>query len=284
MPYFSARNKYDPQIPTSPVVEDAPKLVRMEYWSHVLEPLTYIDQDARYTRGTGVLGRKQLLEALCILLHIEPSDNMHDSWFCTDELKSLVMDAPWYQFYDIVEAVAEELKNTSNEQYIEYIQKVNQAFENNLVVWKLTLEGTLERFTLPELKEKSMEVEQVLEAAFPAALQHLRKAKGFVINLPLDPENAIKEAVSAVESYGRSLYPNASTLGDVIKELKRTPFPVLILAMIEKFYAFTSSAPGVRHGSSISSTIGLADADFCLYVSIAFIDYLHKLHEKASQE
>jgi hypothetical protein len=97
---------------------------------------------------------------------------------------------------------------------------------------------------------------------------------------PLDPENAIKEATSAVESYGRTLYPKANTLGDVIKELRRTPFPNMILVMMEKFYAFASSEPGIRHGGTISSGIGLADADFCLYVSIAFIDYLHKLHNK----
>jgi len=277
---FSKRNKFDPQIPQAPVVEDAPKLLRLEYWSRILEPLTYIDKDTRYSKNTGVLGRKKLLEDLCIMLHIEPTDNMSDSWFCTDELKGLIMDTPWYQFYDLVEGVAKELELLGNAHSIDYRNGVNETFENNMVVWRLNDKGILERVVLQDLQEKAMAVENILEQGFPATLQHLRKAKGFVTNLPLDPENAIKEAVSAVESYGRFLYPKSSTFGEVIKELRKTPFPSLILVMMEKFYAFASSEPGVRHGSSISSTIGLADADFCLYVSIAFVDYLHKLHNK----
>jgi len=282
MDTFSKRNQFDPQIPKSPVIEDAPKLLRIEYWERVLNPITYIDNDSRYSQNNGLLGIKDLLVNLCILTHTEPNENMNDSWFCNDELKSLVMDSPWYHFYDVVEYVAGRLLSDfifSEKDFASYREKTNNAFDNNVIVWRLNAKGTLERGKLDDLQDKMNKTENILQQGFPAALQHLKKAQRFITNRPLDPENAIKEAVSSVESYGRVLYPNASTLGDVIKELKKKPFPILILNMMEKFYAFASSEPGVRHGGAISSRIGLADGDFCLYVSVAFIDYLHKLHE-----
>ena len=286
METFSKRNNFDPRVPKQLISEDAPKLLRLGYWKQILEPLTYIDNDSRYSADGGVIGRKELCEDLCLLLHEEPNDNMSDSWYCTDELRSLVMNSAWYSFYDIIEHVAKKLIAYDNRSYVSephfqsYREAVNKQFEYNYIVWRLNNEGVLQREALPELQEGIQEAEEILEVGFPAALQHLRKARRFVTDRPLDPENAIKEAISAVESYGRVLYPDTSTLGDVLKDLRKTPFPALMISMIEKFYAFASAAPGVRHGSSISSQLGLADADFCLYVSTAFIEYLHKLHNK----
>ncbi len=282
MALFSKRNQFDPRIAKSPVTEDAPKILRLAYWKRILEPLTYIDQDSRYERAeTAIFGRKKLLEDLCVSLYIEPNDSMNDSWGCTDELKSIVIDTPWYQFYDVAERVGQILLESEGMIYFSpYRDNVNTLFEDHLVVWRLNDEGILLRIGLDDLQNKIEQVETVLLEGFPAALEHLRKARCFVSNRPLDPENAIKEAVSAVESYGRTLYPAASTLGDVIKEIRKTAFPKLLLSMMEKFYAFASAAPGVRHGGTTSSQIGLADADFCLYVSIAFIDYVHKLNNR----
>lgn len=278
---FSKRNKFDPRVPKAPIVEEAPKILRLGYWRQILEPRTYIDKDTRYERAdTEILGRKQLLEDLCLAIHSEPNTNMQDSWFCTDELQEMVMGSPWFSFYDVVECVGRKLLDENADLFASYRDDVNQLFEDNLVVWKLDNNGSLLRTGIEDLQKKTEEVSDILQAGFPNALHHLIKAKRFLTARPLDPENAIKEAVSTVESYGRTLYPKAATLGDVIKELRKTPFPALILSMMEKFYAFASAEPGVRHGSSVSSQIGLADADFCLYVSVAFIDYLHKLQNK----
>jgi hypothetical protein len=282
MDSFSKRNKFDPKIPTSPIVESAPRILRLEYWKRVLEPLTYIDMDTRYEReDNALLGRKKLLEELCVLLHVDPNDQMNDSWFCTDELKGLIMDVPWYHFYDIVEYIGKIiLKSQGLSFFFGHQEVVNEILNNNFVVWELKNDSMLLRTALPELEEKNEDLEEMLQEGFPSALANLRKAKRFLTQRPLDPENAIKEAVSAVESYGRTLYPKTSTLGDVIKELRKTPFPDLLLTMMEKFYAFTSSEPGIRHGSAVSSRTDLADADFSWYISLAFMDYLHKLHQK----
>lgn len=283
MDIFSKRNQFDPEVPKSPVVEDAPRVLRLEYWTKVLKPLTYIDGDSRYQKpDSAILGEKALLEDLCILFHVEPDANMSDSWVCTAELENMVKSSEWYRFYDIIEAVGTKiLRKVGLTSFSTYRDSVNQTLANNIIAWRLNAEGVLSRTGLEELEGKNKEIEDILQAGFPMTLQHLRKARRFVTSRPLDPENAIKESVSAVGSCGRVLYPNATTLGDVVKELrKRGNFPNLILSMMEKFYAFASAEPGVRHGAKASSTVSLIDADFCLYVSIAFTDYLHKLHGK----
>lgn len=289
MEIFSRRHQYDPQIPRDPVIKDAPKVLRLEYYKKVLILLTYIDGDSRYSRDKRPLGIKELCEELCLLFHEEPSDNLWDSWFCTEELKGLIMSSPWYHFFDAIEYIGQKLIKIEQDESLDlnpklsfgfYKEITNGVLANNFVVWRINNSGVLEREIPKELQKDLRQIEKILETNFSVALSHIRKARRFVLNRPLDPENAIKEAISAVESYGRALYPGTSTLGDVVKKLRKTPFSPLMVIIIEKFYAFASSEPGVRHGGTVSSRISLADADFCLYVAVALIGYLNKLHSK----
>src|SRR5262249_52766935 len=115
----------------------------------------------------------------------------------------------------------------------------------------------------------------LLFGKFEPARVHYRKACRYVLQHPADPENAIKEVVSAVESVGRELHPGTATLGDVIKQMKKTrALPALLISMMEKFYAYASDEPAVRHGSSVGSSVQMADAEFCLHVGGAFLRYL----------
>jgi len=91
----------------------------------------------------------------------------------------------------------------------------------------------------------------------------------------IDPENSIKEIVSTVESIGRVLYPKASTLGDVVKEMRReNVLPQHLVSVIEKFYSYANAEPAVRHGAPVPSKVVLDDAEFCLHLGAALISYL----------
>jgi hypothetical protein len=91
---------------------------------------------------------------------------------------------------------------------------------------------------------------------FSPAAKHYQKSIDFIHSRPIDPENAIKEIVSAVESVGRTIYPSAKTLGDVIKEMRgEQVFPQMLLGMMEKFWVYANSQPAVRHGASTPSTV-----------------------------
>ncbi|HED4205922.1 TPA: hypothetical protein R4288_005104, partial [Enterobacter cloacae subsp. cloacae] len=82
-----------------------------------------------------------------------------------------------------------------------------------------------------------------------------------------DPENSIKESISAIESMCRTYYSAASTLGEVLKLMrKENTISPMLLTVIEKFYAYTNAEPAVRHGSNKVSSV-----EFVLHISAAFI-------------
>lgn len=125
------------------------------------------------------------------------------------------------------------------------------------------------------------ELTNALADRFEAARIHLAKARRFLSERPLDPENAIKEVTSALESVGRTIYPKASTLGKVPKEMRKAGFPPLMAELIERFWAFASAEPGVRHGGIDVPQADLDDADFCLYVGTALMKYLIDVTEQS---
>ena len=132
-----------------------------------------------------------------------------------------------------------------------------------------------------ELIKPVEELANTLADRFEAGRIHLIKARRFLSERPLDPENSIKEVVSGLESVGRAIYPRTSTLGDVTKELRKSGFPPPMAQLIEKFWAFASSEPGVRHGGVEPPEITLNDADFCLYVGTALMQYLIRVSENS---
>jgi len=288
---FSKRYGYDPEMPTEPVVEDAPGVVRFAFLKGILDDLTFIDRDPRYPDGQNrPLGVKAVGEQLCVLFRQEPDSSLDDSWSCWDTLQSLVRGCEWYHFYDAVERIGELIQEAERQYgqreidwdggwagrfgFQAYRANVNELFADHGVVWRLSPESHLER-EMPEPLAKAIEtVEEALAAGFEPASVAFNKARQFLTTRPLDPENAIKEIVSSVESVGRSMYPGTATLGDVCKEMRRAGSPPLMVTFIEKFYAFASAEPGVRHGGSTTPKVELADADFCLHVGTALIRYL----------
>jgi len=165
-----------------------------------------------------------------------------------------------------------------------YRAKVNDLFAEHSVVWRLNKESQLEREMPEELVQALEAVQESLGATLEPAAMAFKKARRFLTGRPLDPENAIKEIVSAVESVGRSLYPGATTLGDVVRAMRRTDFPPLMATVIDKFWAFASAEPGVRHGGTTTPRVELADADFCLHLGTALIRYLLEVCGRQAEE
>jgi hypothetical protein len=155
-----------------------------------------------------------------------------------------------------------------------YRGNVNELFADHRVTWRLNAESRLERDLPGPLSEAVESVQEALAAGFEPASVAFNKARRFLTGRPLDPENAIKEIVSSVESVGRSMYPGTTTLGDVAKRMRKAGYPSLLVDLIEKFWGFASAEPGVRHGGPTTSEVQLADADFCLHIGTALIRYM----------
>ena len=253
----------------------------------MLNDLWHIDMDTRHSNEEGrPLGVKRLHEKFCSTIRVETEETFYDSWYAGDELAGHLKGCEWYQFYDFVELVARELK-TAEERHVfdtdwlerfgfeNYRRKVNDLFVQERIGWRLNGRGELVR-ELPAVLQKRVEAaEQRLVDEYSPAREHYRKAHKFLVERPADPENTIKEIVSAVESVARVAFPRASTLGDALKEMRKAnEAPRGLISVVEKFYAFASAEPAVRHGAPVSSSIQLLDAELAFHIGIALIRYL----------
>jgi hypothetical protein len=107
------------------------------------------------------------------------------------------------------------------------------------------------------------------DSRLESARKHFNKGLRYFQHLSHpDPENAVKEAVCAVEATARALFPNAGgkTLGDIVKSLTRNEagkLPKALAITFQGLYGFRSSGEGVAHGGA---TGGAASQDLAKYV------------------
>lgn len=113
-----------------------------------------------------------------------------------------------------------------------------------------------------------------------SARKHYDKALGFFRN-PSKPdfENAVKEAVCAVEAAGKALFPEAkaATLGDLTKWFssnKDAPIPKALVQTISGIYAYRSGGDGVGHGGSVGGVATAEVAEYVLAVCASQVIYL----------
>lgn len=287
MPKFSSRYKYDPRIPKQPILEDAPEILRIAYLNSILEPLTY--SESWQLEAGRPLAAISLSKQFCGLARMEVPKfpNFTSPW---DDLKGLVKEGEWFNFYDFVELVGKALlveqRGSNSESWLAefgfdvYRHKVNDLFAEDRIGWRLDESSELVREIPKSLSDRLGATSARLVGDFAPGREHYLKAVRYVLGRPLDPENSIKEITSAVESVGRVFYPNAQTLGDVAKAMRsKGSWPPALIAMIEKFYGYASSEPAVRHGAPVSSRVRLADAEFCLHVGVALIRYILEKHD-----
>jgi hypothetical protein len=286
VPKFSSRFKYDPRVQEI-VLEDAPDSLRVAYLNSILEPLVY--QHGSSNDDGRPLEVNKMPRQFCAIAREElPEFSSYTSVF--DDLKTLVKGAPWFNFYDFVEhigkALIEEQRHVQSSEWLSrfgfdtYRKNVNDLFDEDRIGWRLDESSELVREIPKPLSSRLERGSAMLTGNFAPARRHYLKALRYVSSHPLDPENAIKEITSAVESVGRVFYANAATLGDVVKEMRREgSWPTALIAMIEKFYVYASSEPAVRHGAPVSSSVVLADAEFSLHVGVAIIRYILEKHD-----
>lgn len=120
---------------------------------------------------------------------------------------------------------------------------------------------------------------------------HYSKALSFFSNRKQpDYANTVKEAVCAVESAGKDLFPQAkaSTLGDLINWLKNKnnniAIPPALINTLSSIYALRNSGKEVAHGSASGGEITAAIAEYILSVSASTIIYFVDLANSLETE
>lgn len=291
MSRFSKKYRYDEKVGQE-IIEDFPEWSRIAYISDILENLLYVDQDSRYKNEEGrPIGIKYIHKKFLRIQRAQMEVEDYDSWYCQDRLFDHLKAAPWYYLFDFVELIATELKDKEDNYLFEeeklkvygfkaYQKKINMIFKEDNFVWLLSDKGGISR-NIPEVLNKTVnKTESKLTDKFEPARNHYKKSIQYIFSFPMDPENGIKEIICAIESVGRTIYPKSSTLGQVIKELKKEDnVPKRLVDVIDKLYVFANATPAIRHGSNQSSGLVVDDAEFVFYTGVSLIRYLMKINE-----
>jgi hypothetical protein len=137
-------------------------------------------------------------------------------------------------------------------------------------------EGLVQRRGRKHTVERVSKAEVVMgDARLSASRKHYDKALQF-FRAPskADYENAVKEAVCAVEAAGKALFPDskAATLGDLIKWLVNqddVQLPRVLSQTLTGLYGFLSEGIGVGHGGASG---GLVTAEIAASQIILLVD------------
>jgi hypothetical protein len=121
-------------------------------------------------------------------------------------------------------------------------------------------------------------IEQAVSRSGPyaAATEHIRAAVALFSKKPEpDYRNAIKEAISAVESTVRILTGDQkATLGDALGKLNASkPLHPAFRQAMDKLYGYTSDEGGIRHSLIDLSKVDEADAKFMIVTCSAFVNF-----------
>jgi len=293
--YFSTREGHQSFIPDRIVFDDAPQSFRFAYFEDILFEYSYVEDD-RWRRDGKPVGLKTLYRKLCRLLHMETDDVYFDSFYTTGLMREWIKDIEWFVFFDVLELVGEEITSAfldmeeyginaydvdsvfwiaTSYKFHNYMKAVNVILKKYNIGWRINEESRLERTDDSNLREKVLEVQKNVDDKYSQAKMHLEKAERFAFQRPLDPENSIKESICAIESIGKTIFPKCSTLGDIIKELKKQSNVPMLTSIIDKFWKFSNATPDVRHGGTKDSNLAIYDAEFCLHVGTALVKYLN---------
>jgi hypothetical protein len=152
-------------------------------------------------------------------------------------------------------------------------------------------EGVVQRRGRRHTVERISRAEVVLgDPRLGAARKHYEKALQFFRDPSMpDHENAVKEAVCAVEAAGKALFPEAkaATLGDLAKWLTGSDtalLPKTLGQTLVGLYGFRSGGDGVGHGGTSGGVATAEVAEYALAVAASQIILLVDISNAQEQD
>ncbi len=234
---FSQRHGYGQREPVQPselIREDAPESVRLGFLSTVEKRLT-----------------PQELRALaCKVMRVRPDPN-YWNWHrrypsIWEEAQALVHAAPWYQFYDIVEAAVQARTGFERQSVV---SALNALFAEENLAWHLADDKVELRTGEASEAVVAHALQGLAEAGRPTAAAELRKAVGALSQRP-DPDtrDAVRCALGAMEAVARDITGDRSaTLGEILKTHRSSGglLPPPLMQAFEKAWGYASNV--ARH-------------------------------------
>lgn len=183
-------------------------------------------------------------------------------------------DCEWYEVYDLLEFLAEELPDESSQGLVGY---ANEMLEREKSAYRFVGRQIAEITSEQEIKA----VEAALAESQPLGVvrSHLERSLQLYKERPEpDYRNSVKESISAVESLACLIAeaPNA-TLGQALDRIERHTRVEMHGALKRAFdvlYGYTSDEDGIRHKMLEEGNVGRAEALYMLVACSAFVSYL----------
>jgi hypothetical protein len=284
LPPFSARNRRKKEW----IEEDFPASARTGLL-HLLNDAV----DRNYLSGWSVVAKELRRIARAAPRHYDrtsvPSikEALHDAEAYLDELD-------WERVYDFCERLYghlaqgtvywqnnEEVAITKAQLQLFFAEEIQRLFEEEGLGYEFR-DGLVQRrgkrHTINQInKAEGALADQRLEAArkhFSKSLRYFRDRE------KPDHENAVKEAVCAVEAAAKELFPDvkATTLGDFIKSATGSDLlPKTIGQTFSGLYAFRNSGEGVSHGAASGGAVTPELSEYVLGVAASQIVLLADL-------
>jgi hypothetical protein len=192
-------------------------------------------------------------------------------WFFARERK-------WFEPYNFVDYCVRHREHIcpNLDQASEFVPRLNAVLEEHNSGYRV-LNGVL----IPITNET--ELQAVHDAAtlpgdrLAGVREHISTAVTFSQRPEPDYRNSIKESISALEGLAQVLAgKDGATLPDALKLLEKvSPMHPALRSALEKLYAYTSDADGIRHAlSDEGSSASFDDAKFMLVLCSALVNYL----------
>jgi hypothetical protein len=266
MKSFSERLGYVKPV----VIDEAPSWLRNGYANAVLEEFLEFES---FT-SQRVLVIRDLIEEVAVVTQRDVDRNYFNTYVAQKILEQILLDLTWSQFYEVVELVFTRLCYVSRAVAVLYQKKLNGYFEKGKVAWQMTSQGNLVRTLPPDITALETKLQSDDDLGEASKL-HLRKARKFLDEKPCDATNAVKESISAIESFARNQPDGGKTLGSTLNNWKRNGrnIPPLLISTVEKLYAFANDEAGVRHGNPKRESLMRDDAEFVYLTSLAILRY-----------
>lgn len=212
---------------------------------------------------------RDILQTAWISFLKQPLDKQSQKDGGLAELRAHFFGKPWNEAYDFIEFMLEHAMLFQ----AALVQECNAVLERENAGYRI-----IGQEITPITNTAEMET---VETAFHSGLAgvdiHIKRAVELLSDRKApDYRNAIKEAVSAVESACRVVSKDEkATLGQALTRIsdENAIHPALKKAF-SALYGYTSDKGGIRHSLLEESTVTFTDAKFMVIACSAFVNYL----------
>ncbi len=197
--------------------------------------------------------------------------------FLTEEVKERFFRLEWNRIYDFLELIARE---TPSEYSKHFCERINKVLKENFSPYRF-LECDNVLLIVPIISDMELEaLERAINKTkkkFIPVHEHLKKSIQHLSNRENpDYENAVKEAVSALESLANLILgERGETLTSLRQQLSsQLNLPRFVELQIKELYNWASDTPA-RHGTGDKpGLIGQEEAQLVVVQTSALVNYL----------